>query len=267
MDICFADAGNLVTFVYPKSGSMKNTCGFLFALFLLNTGLVAQTPSLDSTAILILNRMSDVLTELKSCRLAVSATYDIYHPALGLIKHADNADVILKGPDKFLVSLSGDKGARTFLFNGKTLSYYSFDNNHYAEFESPGSILDLADTVSRAFGIDFFVVDFFCPWFVEELTLNSSALSYLGLTPVDGIYCFHLAGVLSGFTYQIWIQKDPYFLPVKTVLVYTSREGTPQYEARFTHWTANQEIPDAIFGFTPPPGAVKTLFRPVLKQR
>jgi len=224
------------------------------------TGVIAQDGNIDSTALLILTRMSDVLTDLKTCQLDVMTSYDIYIPSLGLIKHSEDARVFLKGPDKIFMSLTGDKGDRAFIFNGKKFSYYSFDNNRYAGFDSPGTILDLVDTVSRTFGIDFYIVDFFCPFFVDDLVQNSSVLSYLGMTPVNGITCFHLAGVMPEFTYQVWIQKSPFFLPARVVLVYTDKDGYPQYEATYDNWNINQEIPDAVFDFQVPPGAVKTTF-------
>jgi len=226
-------------------------------------GDYAQSSGIDSTALVILERMSEVITDIQSCRLKVETEYDIPVPDLGLIKHSDHADIIMKGPDKLLLSMSGDKGERAYFFNGQTLTYYSFGNNRYAQMSIPGTILNLADTIYSTFGIDFYIVDFFFPDFIDDLTLNSSSLVYLGLTPVDGQLCYHIAGVMTDFTYQIWLRKDPFCLPVKVVFVYHDQEYSPQFEARYRDWEINQLFPDALFEFSIPPHAIKSSFKPV----
>jgi len=235
-------------------------------MLLLAIGLSAfsQEKRFDSTALLILERMSGLITELQSCRLKVHATYDEFASGLGLIKHSEDADLIMRGPDKLYIAMKGYKGERSFFYNGKTLSYYSFSNNRYAQLPAPKTILDLADSIYTNFDIDLYAIDFFYPDFIDDLTQNSTSLALLGQETLNGKTCFHIAGCMESFSYQIWIANDPFSLPVKVVLVYTDTSMNPQFECDY-EWELNQVYPDAVFEFAVPPGAGKTNIIPLKK--
>jgi len=254
---------NLLLSLKKNLNPMKRY-GLILLLFAVAISVSAQSKKIDTTAVFILERMSRVITELQSCRLNVQATYDIYIPDLGLVKNSEDADIIMKGPDKIFMKLEGDKGERTFFYNGETLSYYSFTNNLYAQIQAPKTILTLADTIYTTFGIDLYAIDFFYPDFIDDLVKSSSILSYLGQTTLNGKNCFHLAGCLPDYNYQIWIQHDSFFLPAKVVMAYTNRKMKPQFEATY-NWVINQTYPDAVFEFAVPPGATKTNILPVKK--
>jgi len=241
-----------------------NRYKLLLLIMIAAMSVSAQSKKIDTTAVFILERMSRVITELQSCRLNVQAIYDVYTPDLGLIKNSEDADIIMKGPNKIFLKLIGDKGERTFFYNGETFSYYSFTNNLYAQIKAPKTILELADTIYTTFGIDLYAIDFFYPDFIDELVKNSSVISCLGQTTLNGRECFHLAGCLPEYNYQIWIQHDAFFLPAKVVMVYTNQKLNPQLEATY-NWVINQTYPDAIFEFAIPPEAAKTNILPVKK--
>ena len=160
-------------------------------------------------------------------------------------------------PFKLLVKSEGDKGSRDFYYNGKTLSYYSQDNNHFAQVQTPSTIVEMIDSIHTVYGIEFPVADFFYPGFVDDLIAESKNLAYLGITRVDGKECFHIAGTANDKTFQFWISNDAYYLPLKVVIVYTSKEKNPQFEALLSDWEINPNLPDAIFEFTAPPKAKK----------
>lgn len=238
--------------------------GLLLLMMTAIMSVFAQSKKIDSAAVFILERMSRVITELQSCRLDIQATYDVYVPDLGLVKHNEEADIIMKGPNKLFIKLKGDKGERTFFYDGETFSYYSFTNNCYAQIPAPETILDLADTIYTTFGIDFYAIDFFYPDFIDDLVQNSSVISYLGQEILDGKECFHLAGCLPEYNYQVWIRHDSFFLPAKVVMVYTNQKMNPQNEVIY-NWIINQTYPDAVFEFAVPPNASKTNILPVKK--
>lgn len=230
--------------------------GIFLLLLALNLAAFSQTKSIDSSALLILERMSGVITELNSCRLKAHASFDEYVSGLGLIKKTEDADLLMKGPDKLYLSINGQGGQRSFFFNGKTLSYYSFSNNRYAQMPAPKTILGMADSIYSKFGIDLTAIDFFFPDFIDVLKQNSSFITMLGQVNLNGRPCFQIAGAMDSISYQIWVTNDPFFLPVKGVIVYTAKEMNPQFEVDYD-WELNQVYPDAIFEFTAPSGATK----------
>ncbi|MES1249727.1 MAG: DUF2092 domain-containing protein, partial [Chitinophaga rupis] len=123
------------------------------------------------------------------------------------------------------------------------------------------------DTVNKLYGIEFSGADFFYPDFVEDILSEAKGLAYLGLTKVDGKECFHIAGTASDKIFQFWISNDAYTLPLKMVIVYTGKEMSPQYEARFTGWQVNPTLPDALFTFSAPPRAKKIKLVPLTAKK
>jgi hypothetical protein len=223
----------------------------------------AQTRRIDTVAVSILDRMSAMIGDLGSCSVTIKSNYDIISHQLGLVKHSDEEQLYLNGPNKLLLRAEGDKGSRDFFFNGKTLSYYSLDKNQYGQIEAPVTVMEMIDTVNKLYGVDFPVADFFYPGFVDDILAESKDLVYLGLTKVNGKECFHIAGTAKDKTFQFWISDDAFSLPLKVVIVYTSKEMTPQYEAVLSDWQVNPNLPDAMFEFSPPHLAKRIKLVPV----
>lgn len=220
-------------------------------------------PRIDSVAVSILDRMSMMIGSLNAASVTVKSNYDIPSHYLGLVKHSDEQKVYLKGSDKLVIHSDGDKGSRSYVYNGKTFDYYSLDKNQYGEVAAPASTMEMIDTINKTYGVEFPVADFFYPTFVDDILAESKALIYLGLTEVDGKECFHIAGAAADKTFQFWISNDAFTLPVKMVIVYTQKEMSPQYEAVLTDWQLNPNLPDALFEFNAPPKARKIKLTPV----
>ena len=248
---------------------MSKTLSFLFLALLFAGGASAQTKTqpqyrrIDTVAVAILDKMSAVIGDLSSCSVTIKNNYDITSKELGLIKHSDDQQLFLHGSNKMLVKSDGDRGSRDFYFDGAKLSYYSLDKNQYGQIDAPMSLVEMIDTVSKLYGIEFPAADFLYPTFVDDILAESKELVYLGLTKVDGKDCYHIAGKASDKTFQFWISDDAYTLPVKMVIVYTSQAMNPQYEAVLTDWQVNPNLPDALFTFTIPHRAQRVKLVPL----
>lgn len=230
---------------------------FLMGFVIVTSTVKAQTQRIDSTAVYLLNRTSQTLQDIKSCSFTAITTYDVPNESLGLIKHSITDKVAIKFPDKMKVTSTGDKGNRGLWYSGKSLNYYSLDNNTYGLVTSPGSVIETIDEVSKKFGIEFPAADFFYPTFLQDLISEQGNLIFLGRTIVDGRECFHIAGSDKTKSFQFWIGNDDLFLPVKMVIVYTSDKDKPQYEALYKDWAINTDYPDSMFEFKAPPKATK----------
>jgi hypothetical protein len=229
----------------------------IITISVLTTQLKAQSFKIDTVAVSILDEMSAVIGDMNSCSVTVKSNYDVNSHRLGLIKRSNEEQVYLQGPDKLLIRSEGDRGSRSFYYNGKTLSYYSLDKNQFAEIETLPTIVSMIDTVNKMYGIDFPAADFLYPSFVDDILADAKNLVYLGITKVDGKECFHIAGTTDDKTFQFWISNDAFYLPVKVVIVYTKKELNPQYEAILCDWKINPVFPDALFQFKAPPKAKK----------
>ena len=236
---------------------MKKKLVLFMLICVLVMQATAQTSKIDTVAVSILDRMSGVIGDLASCSVKISSSYDVYTKHLGLIKHSDEEKLYMHGPDKLLAISEGDKGSRSYYFNGSLFTYYSEDKNQYAQVNAPSSIMNMIDSVHKNYGIDFPLSDFFYPTFVDDLIADAKELVFLGTTKVDGKDCFHIAGITKDKSFQFWISDDAFSLPLKEVIIYTAKEGNPQFEAEFEDWQINPLIPNAVFEFNAAPQAKK----------
>jgi hypothetical protein len=228
---------------------------------------VSPVRRIDTVAVTVLDRMSAVIGDLNSCSVTIRSNYDITSKDLGLIKHSDEEQLFLHGPNKLLLKSDGDRGSRDFYFDGNTFSYYSMDKNQYGQIDAPMSLVEMIDTVNKLYGIEFPAADFFYPSFVDDILTDSKELVYLGLTRVDGKECYHIAGKAQDKTFQFWVSDDAYCLPLKMVIVYTGREMNPQYEATLSDWQVNPTLPDAIFTFSVPHKAQRVKLIPLTHKK
>ncbi len=226
-----------------------------------------QSPKIDTVAVEIMDKMSAMIGNLNSCSVTVKSNYDIISKHLGLVKHSDEEELYLHGSNKLLVRSEGDKGTKYLSYNGKMLTYYSMDKNQYGQISVPGSVMEMIDSVNKAYGIEFPAADIFYPSFVDDILSEAKNLAYLGLTKVDGKECFHIAGTANDKTFQFWIENDAFYLPLKMVIVYTAKEMSPQYEAVLTDWKVNPDLPDALFDFKAPPQAKKIKLMPLMAKK
>lgn len=218
-------------------------------------------------AVAILDKMSAIIGQLSSCSVNIRSNYDVNSKELGLIKHSDEQQLFLHGPNQLLLKSEGDQGSRDFYFDGKTLSYYSMDKNQYGQIEAPVNVIEMIDTVNKLYGIEFPGADFFYPTFVDDILSESKTVVYLGLTKVDGKECYHIAGATQDKTYQFWISDDAFSLPMKMVIIYTNKDMHPQFEATLSDWQVNPSLPDALFTFTIPHRARKVKLIPLTAKK
>src|SRR5258707_906030 len=78
-----------------------------------------------------------------------------------------------------------------------------------------------------------------------------------GTVTVLGVPCEHLAFSQGEIDWQVWIQNGPRPVPRKFVITYKDEEGSPEYTAIFSNWDFETKLPDFLFTFEPPEGALK----------
>jgi hypothetical protein len=222
----------------------------------------AQTPRVDSVALMILNHMSDIIGDLNSCSFKLQTSVDVIDYDFGTIKQTGTDEVSMVGPDKMLVHSYGDKGHQGYWYNGEQVTYYSFSENNYATVAAQPDILSTIDSLNMNYNIDFPAADFFYPTFTDDILSQYPNVLFAGIKNVAGQECFHVIVSNLQQTIQFWIANNAYSLPEKFVITYKNHENM-QYEASFSDWKLNPEIPEAVFEFLPPPNANRITLLPV----
>ncbi|WP_186758675.1 DUF2092 domain-containing protein [Echinicola salinicaeni] len=230
---------------------------FLFVLICYPLFSYSQEKSIDSTAIYILDRMSEVIGQLQSCSFHLSTSADhpnTYHFS-AYSKEFTDYEVVMQGPDKMLVLANGYPGRRGFYYDGNSFTRYSFDENNYTTIAAPNNTLSMIDSVNYKFGVDFPAADFFYPSFTDDLIDDFDQIYFLGKKTIEGKETFQITAIKDEMNVQIWISNDTLGLPLKLLIINYGKEVASQYEATFSDWKVNIEYPDKIFDFSPPPGS------------
>jgi len=214
----------------------------------------SQDKEIDSTAIFILDKMSDVIGDLESVSFDMEASIDNFDDNQNIETSYSYSTVNMVGPDKLLAITNGDKGNHGFWYNGSYLTYYSFDENNYVTLDAPDNILVMIDSMHVAYDFKFPAADFFYPSFTDDIMQQFDTIKYSGKRMVDGQECFYITGNNADTSVQLWVSNASYNLPKKIVLIYKN-EGNRRYEASFTDWKLNPNIPASVFEFVPPPNS------------
>jgi hypothetical protein len=231
------------------------------------SGSSLRAQNVDTPALYIMQRMSSTLKNITSCTVHVQAFYDTPTDDLGLIKRSKEEEVYARFPDKLMIDNKDDSERHALVYNGKQLTYYSYENNTYSTVDNvPASVLETIQILSSTYGIETPAADFFYPSFVDDIKSTAINLSLIGKSTINGKECFHIAGKDSTMSYQFWIQNDALFLPAKMVIVYNNRPGVPQYEAIYSGWSLNVDIPASVFEFIVPPRSQKIAIKPTANQ-
>jgi hypothetical protein len=96
----------------------------------------------------------------------------------------------------------------------------------------------------------------------EELMQDTTQGRYLGLEPVDGVACHHLAFTGKEVDWQIWIQDGAEPVPRRYVIVSKNETGRPEFTVNLSHWQTEANLPDTLFAFQPPAGSRRIEFLP-----
>ena len=232
---------------------MKKLLMYLFSI-LFSLSAIAQETKYDPTAIVILDRMSDVIGDLSSCSYKTVTSHDERNPDYGLVKQIVNGEVHMVGPDKMVVNFWGPRGHRQCWYNGQQFAFLDYDEKNYGIVNAPSTIIATIDTIHQLYNVDFPAADFMYPAFTDDLIETSDRIVFVGFATINGKECFQILASNKNTSIQIWISNDAFNLPIKYVITDLTKEGGPQYDVSFSDWQVNPDIPLAMFEFLPPPG-------------
>jgi len=214
----------------------------------------------DTRAIESLDVMSQTIGELSACSYTLNALIVEEDGA----EHSTEHDVYMRGPNKMYIHSTGSRGNRSYWYDGENLSYYSFDKNAYATIEAPDDIMQTIDYVSNNYGVEFPAADFFYPDFTDDILDEFDYVLFVGDEQVDGIESTSVFLRNDTKAAQIWIDKASH-LPLKLVIESTT-DTTKYYEATFSNFRSNPDLPDLLFDFRPPINSESTELKTTVQK-
>src|SRR5262245_33350826 len=217
---------------------------------------LSQSNTDDPKALTVLTRMADNIGSLHSCRFRLEVSHEEWDAEAGmLVKLNDSHEVFLVGPDKMLVNTTGDAGHRGFWYDGKEAYSYWYGENNYGHVSAPPTIIEMIQSIHEDYGVDFPAADLLSPTFVDDPVAQITSITFLKPVRIADQDCFHIAAKGTDQDMELWVSNDAATLPVKYLFRTREKGQVTEYEATFSDWKMNPDLPATLFRFTPPPGS------------
>lgn len=210
----------------------------------------------SSAARAIMERASVFLAEAKQISFKAETTQELMADNGMKVQMAKEVEVRLRRPDRLKVLFSTQTPSRSIWYDGSQITLLDHRRNLYASSPAPDKIDAMVHDVEKNLGVVFPLDDLTLtkPFMGPAASAKSSL--YLGLDKVMGRTCHHVAFQHEAIDWQAWVEDGPKPLLRKLVITYKLDEGSPQYVAHFPEWDLGTKLPDYLFTFEAPPGAM-----------
>jgi hypothetical protein len=212
---------------------------------------------IDPRADASLRRMSNYLTSLESFRFHSTSVTDLVTKDGQKVQSVAEQQVAIKRPN-FLRSDRQDPVVdATVRYDGRTISIYGKRSGYYAIAPMPPRMSDAVDVLRDRYGIDAPAADLFVEDPYGELMQDVVVGHYIGVEPIGGVPCEHLAFQGKDTDWQIWIEQGSRPLPRRYTIVSKHERTQPEFSVMLSDWVPNARIADSEFVFVPPRGSTR----------
>lgn len=209
-----------------------------------------QSNEYDTRAIDSLDKLSETIGNLNSCSYTLN-TFKVQNDSTEIV---NQSDIYMRGPDKMYIHIVGTKGDKGYWYNGTSFAYLLYENNEYDIIDAPDNILKVIDKLHNEYGIDFPAADFFYPSLTDDIMDEYNSVLFAE-EEIDGVSCSLIEATNDEEILQIWIEKETN-LPYR-MFVESKANENKSYDAVFSNWRINPNLPDLLFEFQPSENSTK----------
>jgi hypothetical protein len=209
----------------------------------------------DPRADELVHRMSDRLGRSSALALEAEEVYDEVPEQSPRQQLSNVRHVAMRRPDRLVGDASGDALNRSFWYDGKMFSALDKEQYVWASGTVPPTVDQALDWVFDQTGTVIPLADFLYADSYARLMGDVQRGVYLGIHEAAGVPCHHLSFEQATIDWQIWIDAGREPLPRKLVITYKTEDEVPQYTVTIRKWNLQAQLPDSLFGFSPPEGA------------
>ncbi len=215
----------------------------------------------------VLQQMCDFLKNQQQFSFKAEVNDDRVYNGGRKLQYGLDVEAFFRRPDKLRINGDGDLESKQLIFDGKTLTLYDKDKNHYGTIEVAGDIDAALDRAGKDYGLKVGLAELGGKRLAEHANLALTNALYVGESKVRGVICHHLAFDKELAHYQLWVEAGDKPLLRKVVITQKKLSGSPQWTAYFSDWNFAPQLADQLFTFTPPEGAQKVKFIPLKKSK
>jgi hypothetical protein len=209
--------------------------------------------------------MADFLKKQPQFSFKAEVTDDRVYAGGRKLQYGLDMEAFFQRPDKLRLNGNGDLEHKQLIHDGKALTLYDQDKNHYGVIEVGGDIDAALDKASREHGLHVGLAELGANRFAEHVQQGLSNALYVGVSKVRGVPCHHLAFDKEQVHYQVWIETGEKPLLCKVVATQKKLPLAPQWTAYFSDWNFSPPLAANLFTFIAPAGAQQVKFMPVAK--
>jgi hypothetical protein len=235
------------------------------------TGLIGTIPRMAPT-VLAANPPKPAISEEASAAVAQmgktlladqfsfqARTLRVYVEPNGQPLHiAHTIKVVVRRPDRAMVSVVGDDGSTKLFYDGKTVTLLGVEANKYATVPVPNTIQGMLETLTGKLGVDLPLADFLTNTPDKSFLSGVTSGREVNTVTIDGVLCRHLLFTQPpGIEIELWVEKNDQALPRRLIATYRSEPGQPSFVAELSDWNFSVHPSDAEFTFQPPDGATQ----------
>jgi hypothetical protein len=211
----------------------------------------------------ILRQCCDFLKQLSQFSFKAEVANDRVYAGGKKLQFGQEVKAAFRRPDKLRIDGVGDLESKLLIFDGKALTLYDKDKNHYASIEVAGDMDAALDQAYKDYGLKVGLAELGSAQLCNRAGKDLVNALYVGLHKVQGVPCHHLAFDRKDIHYQVWIEAGDKPVIRKIVVTQKRLPGSPQWTAYLSDWNLAPSLGDDLFTFTPPAGAQKIKFLPV----
>jgi hypothetical protein len=210
----------------------------------------------------IFKSMCDYLAGLETFSAVAQTTTDEMGLSGEKVQVSARRILYVSRPNKVAVDVTGDRGARRVVYDGKTVSMLDRTENIYTVVQVPDTIDAALDTLAQNYGIVVPLEDLMYKDLYDKAVARASAGQYLGLHTVDGLKCHHLAFSTDTTNWEVWIDAGDKPAPRKIAIDYEQNTARSRYSADIVGWVGSPEISAEKFKFELPDGVKRVEITP-----
>jgi len=237
----------------------------LFSAAVLPQAALAQPAGIEPQAEKLLKASMAFLAAQKRFSVDTRNTIDVVLTSGQKLQFGAVATASVQRPNKLRGERKGDLVDQVFIYDGKSLTLYNPGQKYYATVGAPGTLEAMLDFARTSLDIIAPGGDLLYANAYEILMENVTSGFVVGKSVVEGVRCDHLAFRGADVDWQIWIQEGKQPLPRKWLIITGDIAGSPEFAVVMTNWNLAPKFADGMFDFTPPKGAKKVDFLPLIR--
>ena len=241
--------------------------GVMFLVsFALSIGSAAASPpeidkvTVEPTAEQILLVATNYLKQKQQFSFKAEITEDVVFEDNQLIQTNHTMSYFAKRPNKLKFKIEGDVRDREWFYDGNTIAAYDRRNGFYSQESFPPTLDQALLKAEKELNLRLSIAGIARTDFYSVIMNEVNKASVVGMSKVGEVPCYQLLLEREWANVQFWIQAGETPLFRKIVVTYKQDAGSPQWSAVLNHWDTVTELPDRLFKFAPPEGAVKIKF-------